>query len=224
MEEGRRPPAENDAAETAEPSTPAADVQPDVLGEPAAASTAAESAAGQSAVAPPKTTHWRATLSKYLIAAFVVGAALVLRAYVYESDVVDGPSMRPGLRSGDYILVSKLAYRKRMPQRFEVVTFRGPEKPGEVVIKRVIGLPGEWVWVWHNQIYVNGGRLEEPYVSGWAGNFRAPLQVPNDSIYMLGDNRDDSQDSRVWGPIPLKSIRGKALFVYFPFGGAGRIR
>lgn len=166
----------------------------------------------------------RLTVAELSIAALVIAAAVLLRLYVYESDIVEGASMRPGLQAGDYILLSKLAYRGRSPRRFDVLTLRPPGQTNEVVIKRVVGLPAEWIWVWGRQVFVDEGRLVEPYAAKWKGDFKPPVWVPEGSIYVLGDNRDDSEDSRVWGPVPLSSVRGKALYVYFPFGRARRVR
>ncbi|HUT75827.1 MAG TPA: signal peptidase I [Armatimonadota bacterium] len=175
----------------------------------------------QAAARPAPATRRRALVSLVVLA---VAAAVLLRLYVYESDIVEGSSMRPGLRSGDFVLVSKIAYRRPAPRRFDVITLSAPGKRREVVIKRVVGLPGEWVWVWSNHVFVNGGRLVEPYTASWRGDFRSPVRVPENSVYVLGDNRDDSDDSRAWGPVALSSVRGKAIFVYFPFGRARRVQ
>jgi len=149
--------------------------------------------------------------------------AVALRLWVIESDIVEGSSMAPGLRSGDYLLISKLGRGRRVPRRFDVITFRAPLGK-DVLIKRVVGLPGEFVWVWDKQVYVGGGRLHEPYVAKWKGAFDAPAGVGRDRVYVLGDNRDQSEDSRVWGPVPLSSVRGRALLVFFPFQRARIIR
>jgi signal peptidase I len=177
------------------------------------------------AAAPPAPAARRRALVSLVVLVLAVAAAVLLRLYVYESDIVEGSSMRPGLRSGDFVLVSKVAYRRHHPpRRFDVITLSAPDKQREVVIKRVVGLPSEWVWVWGDHVFVNGGRLVEPYTASWRGDFRSPVRVPDNSVYVLGDNRDDSDDSRAWGPIALSSVRGKAIFVYFPFGRARRVR
>jgi len=157
------------------------------------------------------------------IVVLAVAVAVLLRLYVLESDIVDGNSMLPGLRSGDYILISKLGRGRKAPRRFDVITFRAPSGK-DVLIKRVVGLPGEWVWMSGDHVFVDGGRLREPYVSKWRGGFDAPVWVAHDSIYVLGDNRDSSEDSRMWGPIPLSSVRGRAILVLFPFQRARIIR
>jgi len=158
-----------------------------------------------------------------VVALLVIAAAVLLRLYVYETDIVEGNSMAPGLHSGDFILLCKLGRGATSPQRFEVITFRAPDAK-DVLIKRVVGLPGEWIWIWGNHVFVNGGYLEEPYLGRWRGQFQAPVWVPGGSVYVMGDNRDDSEDSRKWGPVPLSSVRGRAVAAFFPFNRAGRVR
>jgi len=162
----------------------------------------------------------RRTARRWLrFAAGVLGAlalAVVLRTFVYESAVVVGRSMWPTLRPGEYLLTCKTVCVRRLPKRSEIVTFRAPG-PGKIVaIKRVIGLPGDWIQIWGTQVFVNGKRLGEPYARAKQAVARPPVYVPPGSIYVLGDNRDNSEDSRVWGPIPLSSVRGMAMFLYFP--------
>jgi signal peptidase I len=160
-------------------------------------------------------------MAKAAIVLVAVAAAVVLRLWVFETDIVEGNSMVPGLRPGDYILISKLG--RTAPRRFDIITFRAPSGK-DVLIKRVVGLPGEFVWIWGGHVFVDGGWLREPYVSKWKGGFDAPVGVGRDSIYVLGDNRDSSEDSRIWGPIPLSSVRGRAMLVFFPFQRARIIR
>lgn len=200
MEEGERPIAENDAVETAAPPT---------------------------TTPPPSSSRRRKrqlTRGELVIAGLAVLAAVLLRLFVYESDIVEGPSMHPGLRSGDYVLVYKRAYHGRSPQRFDVVVLRSPVAGDGIIIKRVIGLPGEWVWAWNGQVHVNGGYLVEPYAAPWSGGRKGPVWVPPGYVYVMGDNRDDSEDSRAFGPVALTALRGKALFTYFPPGRARKVR
>lgn len=210
MQEGDHQPAKNEHASV--PETPP---QGTAGGAPPAG--APPKAAGQAAHRP------RRLIVTLAVAVLAVAAAVVLRLFVYESDIVEGSSMLPGLRSGDYVLICKLGCDDSPPQRFEIVTFRDPTA-NDVVIKRVIGLPNEWVWIWGNHVFINGGRLQEPYLAQWRGAFGAPVWVPPNHIFVLGDNRDYSEDSRTWGPVPLSSVRGRAAAVYFPFGRARILR
>jgi signal peptidase I len=165
----------------------------------------------------------RAQVVTAVAVVLVIAAAVLLRLHVYETDVVEGDSMVPGLRSGDFVLLDKRERSTKSLERFDIVTFRAPDSR-DVLIKRVVGLPGEWVWIWGSHVFVNGGHLEEPYLGEWRGQFEAPIWVPDNSIYVMGDNRDESEDSRVWGPIRVSSVRGRAIAVFFPFNRAGRIR
>jgi len=191
--------------------------------QPAAEKEQIAEAAAAAVVAPPTPGKPRRRLAKLAVVIAGITAVALLRLFVYESDIVEGNSMEPGLKSGDFVLLCKLGCGAKPPGRFAVITFRSPDSK-EVLIKRVIGLPGEWVWVWEDHVFVNGGRLREPYVAKWRGRFDAPVFVPPGSIFVLGDNRDDSEDSRVWGPVPVSSVRGRAVLVFLPFRSAGLVR
>jgi len=150
----------------------------------------------------------------------VIALAAILRLFVYESDIVEGSSMRPGLRPGDYLLICKLSYRFGKPGRFEVVTFPSPVGSKEVLVKRVVGLPNEFVFCGAGTVLINGKKLDEPYAAGGEDYLGIPVWVPPGHIFVLGDNRENSEDSRVWGPIPIKTVRGKGVASYYPFSRA----
>jgi len=128
---------------------------------------------------------------------------------------VDGFSMNPTLQNGEYVLVSRLAYKFNIPQRGDIIVFSFPIDQEQDLIKRVIGLPGETVSVQQNQVLIDGVPLEEPYIA------QAPLYsgtwvVPEGQLYVLGDNRNDSKDSHQWGLLPIENVIGKALIIYWP--------
>jgi signal peptidase I len=173
------------------------------------------------AQAPPRPRAWLRTAAVLLVA---VALGILLRLFVYESAVVVGESMEPTLRSGEYLLACKRACAPNSPRRGDIVTFRAPGAGRAVAIKRIIGLPGDWVQVWGTYIMVNGKRLEEPYARGAAGRAYPLIFVPPGSIYVLGDNRDNSEDSRIWGPVPIGSVRGTVVFAYYPLSRAGLVR
>jgi signal peptidase I len=154
----------------------------------------------------------------------VILIVIFLRLYVYESDIVQGVSMRPSLKSGDYLLVNKLAFRKRPPERFDIVTFPDPQDQRDILIKRVIGLPGEWVHVWGTNVFINGRLLHDPYARWSIPSFKEPVWVPSKHIYVMGDNRDNSEDSREWGPVDISTLRGRAMAAYFPVDRARLLR
>jgi signal peptidase I len=128
---------------------------------------------------------------------------------------VDSFSMEPTLQKGNFVIVNKLAYQIGAPQRGDVAVFRYPPTPSEQYIKRIIGLPGEHVHINAGQVQINGELLVEPYLvdSTMRGG---EWQVPSDSYFVLGDNRNNSSDSRVWGMVPTENLIGKALVVYWP--------
>ncbi|MCS6908759.1 MAG: signal peptidase I [Anaerolineales bacterium] len=129
---------------------------------------------------------------------------------------VESISMLPTLESGNYVIVNKLAYRFGKPSRGDIVVFRYPPDPKrEPYIKRVIGLPGDVVRVSGGVVYVNEQPLSEPYISA-PPDYEGIWTVPEDSLFVLGDNRNRSSDSHSWGMVPLKNVIGKAWIVYWP--------
>ncbi len=128
---------------------------------------------------------------------------------------VDGYSMEPTLHDGEFILVNKLAYRFGSPQRGDIIVFRYPRDPKQDYIKRVIGLPGDRVRVDNGMVYINDQPIEEPYVAS-APRYQNEWVVPENSVFVLGDNRNNSSDSHTWGAVPLDHIIGKAILVYWP--------
>lgn len=128
---------------------------------------------------------------------------------------VDGFSMNPTLQNGEYVLVSRLAYKLNIPQRGDIIVFGIPVNQKQDLIKRVIGLPGETVSIQENVVKINGVPLEEPYVA------QAPLYsgewvIPEGQLFVLGDNRNASSDSHQWGLLPIDNVIGKALIIYWP--------
>ena len=171
--------------------------------------------------------------------------ALFVRTFVVQAYKIPTGSMENNLLIGDHLLVNKFVFaptltgleRTLLPidtiARGDIIVFKYPEDPERDFIKRVIGLPGETLELRNKQVYINGTPLEEPYVHFLfpAGNpgeadftdfdvrrNYGPVTVPEEQYFMMGDNRDNSQDSRYWGFMPRSYVRGKALFVYFSFG------
>lgn len=130
---------------------------------------------------------------------------------------VESVSMQPNLYEGDFVLVNRIAYRFSPPQRGDIVVFRFPPNPEETpYIKRVIGLPGNTVRISEGNVYINDEMLQEDYIrvpTGQSGTW----VVTENSIFVMGDNRGSSSDSRNWGLVPFENIIGKALFIYLPF-------
>lgn len=126
--------------------------------------------------------------------------------------------MLPTLHHGDRLMIDKVSYRLRDPRYGEIVVFRFPANPRQRFIKRVIGLPGDTIEIKQHKVYLNGNPLNEEYVNGTMyGNF-GPFVVPENTVFVLGDNRNNSADSRYQevGPIPNELIIGRALFQFWP--------
>jgi len=130
--------------------------------------------------------------------------------------MVDGTSMLPGLKNNQYVLVNKLAYLFHVPERGDVIVFHWPVDTNKDLIKRVIGVPGDVIVIDRTTVRVNGVLLNEPYISAPANPAGNTWVVPPNDYFVMGDNRQVSDDSRDWGFVPKSYIIGKAVFVYWP--------
>ncbi|HHI03164.1 MAG: signal peptidase I [Candidatus Zixiibacteriota bacterium] len=166
---------------------------------------------------------WREYVEVILIA---LAAAVLLRLFVVSAYRVDSASMEDALFEGDYIFVNKLAYSYGEPAVGDIIVFKFPLNPTRDYIKRIIALPGQTVEVIDKIIYVDNQLAEifpnvtynDPKIMAAQLSVRdnfGPVQVPENQYFVMGDNRDDSQDSRFWGFLPRENIKGKALFVYW---------
>jgi signal peptidase I len=163
-------------------------------------------------------------------AVVLVGAvlvALVLRASVFQAFYIPSESMESTLLINDRVLVNKVSYHLHDINRGDVVVFERPEnEPGEIrdLIKRVIGLPGETIEIRDDTVYINGNRLVEPYLDeGTVMEDHGPVVVPEGHLFVMGDNRDESQDSRFFGPIDSELVVGRAFVLFWPFNRAGSL-
>lgn len=151
--------------------------------------------------------------------AIAVVLALGIRYFIVELYLVDGPSMRPTLQSAERLVVNKFIYRFRTPERGEILVFRYPRDPSRDFIKRVIAIPGDTIEIKDGRVYVNSTLMNEPYIlSKTRGDY--PLAtVPEGHIFVMGDNRNNSEDSRFAdvGFVPYELIKGKAVLVFWPF-------
>ncbi len=152
--------------------------------------------------------------------------ALLINLFLAQATRVYGQSMEPNLHTDQRLIVEKLSYNPYMrqylgfsgPDRGDVVVIRLPVQGDELLIKRVIGLPGDVVEIHDGQVFVNDQALNEPYLSsGTAGSY-GPMTIPPLHIFVLGDNRAFSNDSRSFGTIPLTDVVGRAWFSYWPPG------
>jgi len=182
----------------------------------------------------PKRGHWRENIEAILVAVLI---ALFIRTFVVQAFKIPSGSMKQTLQIGDHILVNKFLYgikipywRKTIipiekPQRGDIIVFKYPIDPDKDFIKRVIGIGGDVVECRDKKLYVNGellnhdhGVFTDPHVL--PGNIRprdnfGPITVPENSLFVMGDNRDESFDSRFWGYVDLKAVNGKAFIIYW---------
>ncbi len=147
-----------------------------------------------------------------------VGLALILFVIINSVSArvrVDGSSMLPTLHDGEFVLVNRLAYRMGTPTRGDIIVFRSTTEADLDLIKRIVGLPGDVVKIGGGRVSINGQTLEEPYINA-APNYSGEWRVPAGYLFVLGDNRNDSSDSHMWGYLPEPNVIGKALLIYWP--------
>ena len=187
-----------------------------------------------------KRSRFRENAEAILIAIVI---ALFIRTFVVQAFKIPSGSMKPTLQVGDHILVSKFIYGVKIPylntvilpfkdpQRGDIVVFKYPIDPRKDFIKRVIGVPGDVIEIRDKAVYINSQRLNhdvgvysDPRTI--AGSIRprdnlGPITVPPDSLFVMGDNRDESFDSRFWGFVPLRDVSGKAFIIYWSWDSDG---
>lgn len=173
--------------------------------------------------------------AKAIITALIL--AMVIRTFIIQAFKIPSGSMIPTLLIGDHILVNKFLYGtkipfsgKRMlmfkkPERGDIIVFKYPENPSKDFIKRVVAVEGDVIESKNKMIYVNGNKVNEPYARHTDSSMRpmgieprdnfGPVIVPKDKYFVMGDNRDQSYDSRYWGYVDIKDIKGKALILYW---------
>jgi signal peptidase I len=158
-----------------------------------------------------------------LLIAFALVFGFV-RPFVIEAFYIPSKSMLPTLEIGDRVFVNKFIYRFHEPKRDDIIVFKsiGDSTEGgqEDLIKRVVGLPGDEISVQDGVLFVNGERQEEPYVNPRLPDTSsfAPMTVPKGEVFLMGDNRADSRDSRFFGAVPFENIEGEAFIIFWPPG------
>ena len=192
---------------------------------------------------PPTKSTAREYFESIIIAVIL---ALFVRTWVVQAFKIPTGSMEQNLLIGDHLLVNKFVFgpavwefeRAVLPigrvERGDILVFKYPEEPGRDFIKRVIGLPGETLEVRDKRVHINGAPLDEPYLQPMRSpgpgalvldrrdNF-GPVSIPPDHYFMMGDNRDNSEDSRFWGALPHANVKGKAMVIYWSHAGSQAI-
>lgn len=183
----------------------------------------------------PKRSFWQTALHlvrevlETIVPAVLI--ALLINLFMAQATRVHGQSMEPNLHTDQRLVVEKLSYNRFLRQHFafdgpeygDVVVIRIPSQGNELLIKRVIGLPGDVIEIHDGQVFVNGQPLNEPYLPNRTAGSYGPTTVPPLNIFVLGDNRNFSNDSRSFGTVPLKSVVGRAWFSYWPIDQIGFI-
>jgi signal peptidase I len=148
----------------------------------------------------------------------VITAALffLITNFAAQGFAISGSCMEPNLHTGERVLGDKLSYRLTSPSRGDIVVFRYPVDPNRTYVKRVIGLPGETIEVRAGQVYINHKQLREPYVVRTPHGDYGPETIKPGKLFVMGDYRDQSNDSRVWGELPVENIKAKAWVRYWP--------
>lgn len=202
-----------------------AELAPDA-GEPAAEQLDAEQPDAEQPQSSLRSRFARQVGEWALVIVLTLGLSLGLRAVVVGAFYIPSTSMEPALTLGTRVLMNRLAYISVSPQRGDVVVFGSPEAVGSYapaeLIKRVVAVAGDSVEGRGGHVYVNGARTVEPYLAEPASTSDfGPVRVPDDHVFMLGDNRRNSQDSRAFGPVPLEDVRGRAFARYWPPSNIG---
>jgi signal peptidase I len=158
---------------------------------------------------------------------FFIAAALVLSEIAFPRSSISGPSMQPTLWAGQHLLISRVDYLFGEPQYLDIAVFDPPDTSDDMLIKRVIGLPGDTIEIRDQLVYRNGQLLDEPYfVNAPCEPYKCPDKswtLGENEYFMMGDNRNHSNDSRAFGPIHRQHIVGKALWRYLPLNQFGSL-
>lgn len=169
----------------------------------------------QAAGAPPAPRiRGRSLLREIVETVILVIAVYTLVNLLTERRVVEGASMQPSFETGEWVIVDRVSYFLDAPQRGDVVILDLPDQD-EDLIKRVIGLPGETVEIHDEQVFVNGVQIDEPYINA-PPRYRGSWTLGPDQFFVLGDNRNNSRDSHVFGPVDRTEVIGRAWVIYWP--------
>ena len=183
------------------------------------------------AVAPATPPRWRAWWENIQILIIALILALLIRVFVAEPRYIPSDSMLPTLQIGDRLVVEKLSYRFHPPEFGDIVVFDPPMQlqiqgysKDQAFIKRVIGKPGQTIQVRNGTVFVDQKPLREPYIADAPNYTLDPVQVPEGAVFVMGDNRNNSNDSHVWGFLPQQNIIGHAWLRFYPFERFGLVK
>jgi signal peptidase I len=169
----------------------------------------------QPVVAPkPQTRSWWRELLETMLPA--VAIVLAINLFLAQPRTVHGQSMEPNLHENQRLIVDLVTYHFRTPQRGEIIILNVPDRHSDPLIKRVIGLPGDTIEIRGGAVYVNSKKLAEPYLNQITAGTMPSQVIPEGHVFVLGDNRGSSNDSRYFGVVPFTNILGRAWLRYWP--------
>ncbi|MEO0539750.1 MAG: signal peptidase I [Cyanobacteria bacterium P01_A01_bin.105] len=167
--------------------------------------------------------RWTGIKDNLRLVAIALVISVVVRLFIAEPRYIPSNSMDPTLHVGDRLLVEKVSYRLHSPVSGDIVVFAPPPQlqavgftADQAFIKRVIALPGQTVSVTQGQVYVDGQSQQEPYILASPTYEMSPYQVPPGQLFVMGDNRNDSNDSHIWGALPTQNVIGRAVLRFWP--------
>jgi signal peptidase I len=170
---------------------------------------------------------WWVYISLYAFSSFVIApiSQNYSRNHIIQAYNIPAGSMLPTLNIGDHLLVNKRIYKKKNIERGDIIVFPLPNKPTTDYIKRVVGLPGETVEIIDKEVFINGLKLPKEHTLNLDSHILlrehserdnyGPITIPENSLFVMGDNRDNSHDSRFWGFVPVNTVKGKAFSIYW---------
>ncbi|HEY9616331.1 MAG TPA: signal peptidase I [Microcoleaceae cyanobacterium] len=192
--------------------------------------TTEQSTAQATTSTPAKPTGWKFWLDNIQILVIALILAVLIRVFVAEPRFIPSDSMVPTLAVGDRLVVEKISYSLHPPQFGDIIVFDPPPQLQEMgyqkdqaFIKRVIGQPGQTIAVRQGRVYVDGQALTEPYIAEPPEYQMPPVQVPDGMLFVMGDNRNNSNDSHVWGFLPQSNIIGRAWLRFYPINRIGSV-
>ena len=166
-----------------------------------------------------KTTSLGEEVKDWVISiAIAIAIAMLIRTFIVELYLVDGPSMNPTLQHHERLVVNKFIYNMRAPEKGEILIFKFPKDQTRDFIKRVIATPGDTIEIKGGQVFVNDELQNEPYILSKTRGDYPKATVPEGTVFVMGDNRNNSEDSRFAevGFVPFDLIKGKAMLVFWP--------
>ncbi|GDZ93762.1 signal peptidase I [Planktothrix agardhii CCAP 1459/11A] len=178
----------------------------------------------------PEKSLWNQIRENIVILAIALGLSLLIRTFVAEPRFIPSDSMFPTLEINDRLVIEKVSYYLKSPQFGDIIVFTPPSQLQEIgygadqaFIKRIIGKPGQIIEVKNGRVYIDNEPQFERYIAEEPHYQLSPVKVPDNSYFVMGDNRNDSNDSHVWGFLPKENIIGRAVFRFWPIERFGRI-